>query len=179
MGLLNASTQSSDMLFNDKLSWEMRLFFHSLIFPAVLVFLMFTVKLVEYTEGISLAEWGINPRNTNTLMGIVLAPMIHGDWSHLLGNLPSLFVLMVLLNYFYRGLAFRTVIITWLFTGIFVWLAGRESYHIGSSGIIYGLATFLLFSGMIRNHIPLMAITLVVVFLYGSLIWGIFPFHIN
>jgi membrane associated rhomboid family serine protease len=66
--------------------------------------------------------------------------------------------------------------LTWIITGILVWLGGRSSYHIGASGLIYGFASFLFFSGIIRNSINLLAISLLVVFLYGSLVWGIFPF---
>jgi membrane associated rhomboid family serine protease len=79
------------------------------------------------------------------------------------------------LFYFYREIAFRILALIWLFTGFWVWVGGREAYHIGASGIVYGLAAFILVSGILRRHTGLMAMALVVVFLYGSLIWGIFP----
>jgi membrane associated rhomboid family serine protease len=80
------------------------------------------------------------------------------------------------LFYFYRPVAFRVFFLTWIITGILVWLGGRSSYHIGASGLIYGFASFLFFSGIIRNNINLMAISLLVVFLYGGLVWGILPY---
>jgi membrane associated rhomboid family serine protease len=79
------------------------------------------------------------------------------------------------LFYFYRDIAPRILILIWLFTGFWVWVGARESYHIGASGVVYGLAAFILVSGILRRHTGLMAMALVVVFLYGSLIWGIFP----
>lgn len=81
--------------------------------------------------------------------------------------------------YFYRGIAYRVFFFIYLFTNVLLWCIGRESWHVGASGVIYGLATFLFFSGAIRRYIPLMAISLIVVFLYGSMIWGIFPLSLH
>ena len=166
-------------LFDQNQSFEKKIFIHSLIFPFFLALIMFFLKLVEYLEGTSFAFLGIYPLDVKSLGGILLTPLIHGDWGHLISNLFSFLVLSISLFYFYRGIAYRTFFIIYICSGIFVWLFGRESYHIGASGVIYGLAAFLLFSGIIRNHIPLMAISLMVIFLYGSMVWGIFPLHIN
>ncbi|MDO8899186.1 MAG: rhomboid family intramembrane serine protease, partial [Bacteroidales bacterium] len=76
---------------------------------------------------------------------------------------------------FYRPIATKVLSLIILLTGLWVWLGARESYHIGASGVIYGLSSFLLVSGFIRRETRLMALSLVVVFLYGSMIWGIFP----
>ena len=64
---------------------------------------------------------------------------------------------------------------TWFLTGLLVWLAGREAWHIGASGLVYGLASFLFFSGILRWHFRLIALSLLIVFLYGSMVWGLFP----
>ena len=63
----------------------------------------------------------------------------------------------------------------WLFTGFWVWLAARDSSHIGASGLIYGFVCFLFFSGLLRKDTRLMAVSLLVTFLYGSMVWGILP----
>lgn len=64
---------------------------------------------------------------------------------------------------------------TFFLTGILVWFGGREAWHIGASGLVYGLASFLFFSGIIRKYFRLVALSLLVVFLYGEMVWGIFP----
>jgi membrane associated rhomboid family serine protease len=87
-----------------------------------------------------------------------------------------LVVLSSALFYFYRPVAAKVFGLIWITTGICVWIAGRHAYHIGASGIIYGLASFLFFSGIFRRNIKLMAISLLIIFLYGSMIWGVFPF---
>jgi membrane associated rhomboid family serine protease len=84
-------------------------------------------------------------------------------------------ILGATLIYFYRELAWKVFILSWLLSGFWLWIIGRENYHIGASGVLYGLITFLFFSGVLRRHTGLMALSLLVVFLYGSLIWGIFP----
>ncbi len=79
------------------------------------------------------------------------------------------------LFYFYSEIAIKISLLNWFLTGLFVWLAGRTSWHIGASGLIYGLASFLFFSGIIRRYFRLVALSLLIVFLYGSMVWGIFP----
>ncbi len=154
---------------------EKRKFIHSLIFPSLFVVLLWLVKIIEYAMEADFAFLGLYPLSLRGLIGIITAPFIHGDFSHLFANTSSLFVLGIMLFYFYRSIAYRVFFFTWLLTGIWVWLLGRESYHIGASGLVYGLAAFLFASGIIRKNQRLLAITLVVVFLYGSMVWGIFP----
>ena len=107
---------------------------------------------------------------------ILLLPSLAG-LGYLAWRLPRLFwiILGSALFYFYRDIAIKILLIIWIFTGFWVWVAARPAYHIGASGIVYGLAAFILASGIIRRHTGLMAMALVVVFLYGSLVWGIFP----
>lgn len=126
-----------------------------------------------------LGTLGIYPLHLSGLPGIIFAPLIHGDYSHLFTNSGPLFVLGTAVFYFYRPVAFRLIILAWIMTGIWVWFGGREAYHIGASGLIYALASFLFFSGFIRRSIELMAISFVIVFLYGGMVWGIFPLREN
>ncbi|WP_233145489.1 rhomboid family intramembrane serine protease [Labilibacter marinus] len=158
---------------------EKRRFIHSLIFPTLFLLVIYVVKLVETLEGISFAEYGVRPYSKEGLWGIILAPLIHGDWDHLFSNSASIFVLSLALFYFYNKIAYKVFFLIYLMGGIGVWLAARDSWHIGASGIIYGLSGFLAVSGIIRKHIRLVAISFLVIFLYGSLFWGAFPFEIN
>jgi membrane associated rhomboid family serine protease len=147
----------------------------SMVFPFLLVFIMWAVRIVETVGGYDFAFLGIYPLKWQGLIGIITTPFIHSGFSHLAANSVPMIVLGSALFYFYKDIAFRILIMIWIFTGFWVWVGGRESYHIGASGIVYGLAAFILVSGIIRRHTGLMAMALVVVFLYGSLIWGIFP----
>jgi membrane associated rhomboid family serine protease len=147
----------------------------SLVVPAILVFLMWVVAIVRETGGFSLSFLGIYPLKWYGLPGIITTPFVHGDFSHLIANSVPMLVLGSALFYFYRDIAFRILIMIWLFTGFWVWVGAREAWHIGASGIVYGLTAFIFTSGIIRRHTGLLAMSLIVVFLYGSLIWGIFP----
>jgi membrane associated rhomboid family serine protease len=147
----------------------------SFVVPFLIVMLMWAVRIIQTIGGYNLSFLGIYPLSWQGLPGIVTTPFIHGDFSHLFANTLPMLILGSALFYFYKDMAFRILLMIWLFTGFWVWIGAREAWHIGASGIVYGLAAFILVSGIIRRHTGLMAMALVVVFLYGSLIWGIFP----
>ena len=102
--------------------------------------------------------------------------MIHADTGHLFNNTIPLLVLGTALFYFYSDVAPRVMAFIWIATGVLVWITARPAWHIGASGVVYGLASFLFVSGMIRRYFRLMALSLLIVFLYGSMVWGMFPF---
>jgi membrane associated rhomboid family serine protease len=141
------------------------------------VALLWGVELLEIFSGANYGNWGIIPRRVSGLLGILTAPFIHGDpFDHLLSNTLSLFPLVVVLFYFYRPIAWRVVGLSIILTGLWVWVAARNSSHIGVSGVIYALAFFLFFSGIFRKELVAMAVALVIVFFHGSMIWGTMPF---
>jgi len=154
---------------------EEKTFVNSLVIPFILVLIMWAVMIIRTIGGYNFAFLGIYPQKGLGLFGIVTTPFIHGDFSHLMANSVPMLLLGTALFLFYRDIALRILVMIWLFTGFWVWVGGREAWHIGASGIVYGLSAFILISGIIRRHTGLMAMALVVVFLYGSLIWGIFP----
>lgn len=147
----------------------------SLIIPGIFVFLMWLVKIIEILFEIDLSDLGIYPLTARGLPGIIFSPFIHADLNHLVNNSLPLFLLSVALFYFYSEIAFKVFSWTYLLTGILVWFGGREAWHIGASGLVYGLASFLFFSGIIRKYYRLVALSLLVVFLYGEMVWGLFP----
>lgn len=148
---------------------------YNIIPPLLFLIVIWLVKIVEISNQTSFHELGVFPRDIKGFPGIILAVFIHADFNHLISNSISLFILFTGLLYFYRDLSYKVLIFIWLISGAMVWLGARESYHIGASGLIYGIASFLFFSGIIRQDIRLMSISMLVVFLYGGLIWGIFP----
>lgn len=154
---------------------EKRKLIRSTFVPALLVVMMWVVKLAEAVFSYRLSFLGVSPLTPEGLPGILLAPFLHGDWNHLMANTVPMLVLGSALFYFYRTIAFQVLFLTTLLTGLWVWLGAREATHIGASGLIYGLSAFLLVSGLIRRHPRLMALSMVVVFLYGGMIWGVFP----
>lgn len=142
---------------------------------------MWLVHLVNLQFQLDLYKFGIYPLHKEGLIGIIAAPFIHSteDWGHILNNsLPAL-VLTWLLFYHYRTIATRVFVIIYVLTGTAMWLMARESYHIGMSGIIYGLTSFLVFSGFFRKNMRVAAVSLFVIFIYGSTVWGIFPVQEN
>ncbi len=150
-------------------------FFLSIIIPGVFVFLMWMVKIIEVLFGADFSGFGIYPLSLKGLAGIIFSPFIHADFTHLFNNSLPFFLLSIALFYFYSEVALKVFLWTYFLTGILVWFGGREAYHIGASGLVYGLASFLFFSGIIRKYYRLVALSLLVVFLYGQLVWGIFP----
>lgn len=147
----------------------------SLFVPGLFLLVMWLVKISETVFGVSLSFLGIEPLKASGLPGIILSPFLHSDWNHLMANSAPIFVLIAGLYYFYRTLATEIFTLSIVLTGSWVWLGARDGVHIGASGLIYALAAFLMLSGFLRRDNRLMALSFVVVFLYGSLIWGIFP----
>ncbi|MBN2638543.1 MAG: rhomboid family intramembrane serine protease [Bacteroidales bacterium] len=157
------------------MSKEKNWFYTSMVIPGLLLLNMWLVFFGEYLLGTDWGSWGIYPDHVSGLKGILFSPFLHEGIKHIAANSLPFFVLGTALFYFYRDLAFRVLLFIWLFTGLLVWFGGRDAYHIGASGIIYGLASFLFLSGVIRKDTRLSAISLIVIFLYGSLIWGAIP----
>lgn len=146
-----------------------------MLIPGMLVSVMILVKVTEVLFELDLSEAGIYPGEPEAIPGIFLSPFIHKDFEHLFNNILPLFLLSSALFFFYSDVAFRVLGINYLLTGIMVWIWGRDAWHIGASGLVYGLASFLFFSGIIKKYFRLVALSLLIVFLYGEMVWGIFP----
>jgi len=156
-------------------SFYRKKFFLSIIIPGTFIFLMWLVKIIEVLFEIDLSGFGIYPLSLEGLPGIILSPLIHADFKHLFNNSLPLLLLSIALFYFYSEIALSVFSWTYILTGVLVWLGGRDAWHIGASGLVYGLASFLFFSGIIRRYFRLVALSLLVVFLYGEMVWGLFP----
>lgn len=156
---------------------EKRIFIHSLILPAAFVFVFWIVEIIEQTLGITFVRFGVYPLHLKGLPGILFSPFIHSNFDHLISNSIPFFILMFMLIYFYRRISYRIFIQLYLLAGICVWLSGREAWHIGASGVVYAMAAFHFVSGIIRNDVRLLTLSVVVVFLYGGMVWGMFPIN--
>ena len=143
----------------------------------VFFFLLFIwlVFLFEKAANFSLVRFGVYPRTLDGLLGVFTSPLIHGGWEHIFANSVSLLTLMSLLFYAYRKLAKEVFTWIYLLSGIYVWIFARPSFHIGASGIVYGLIGFIVLAGILSRNIRLMSISLLVIMLNAGFLWGIFP----
>lgn len=157
------------------MSKEAKSILYSFIPGTIMLLLLWLIKLYEWNVGVSFADYGVFPRTLSGMKGIFASPFIHGDFKHLISNSIPLLILSAGLFYFYKLLAFRVFFWVYILGGFWLWLGGRDAYHIGASGVVYGLTTFVFLSGVIRRDTRLMAISMLVVFLYGGMVWGIFP----
>jgi membrane associated rhomboid family serine protease len=149
--------------------------FFSILYPAIFVVILWIIRIYEDVENINLSWYGLYPRSIHGLTGILFSPLLHADYNHLWANTVPLLTLGPIILFFYRPIAFQIFFWVYLMTGLWVWAAARSSYHIGASGIIYGFITFLFFSGIFRKDTRLLALSLLITFLYGSAIWGVLP----
>jgi membrane associated rhomboid family serine protease len=156
---------------------DIKLILKATIFPLVFVATMWLVYLLDVVYNLNLYKWGVYTRTTSGLFGIVFSPFIHNSSSinHILSNSVPMLVLGSALFYFYKEIALKVFVTIWMVSGLWLWILSRPSFHIGASSIVYGLAFFSVFSGWIRKSKPLMGLSLLVVFLYGSMVWGLFP----
>jgi membrane associated rhomboid family serine protease len=154
---------------------EKNLLRKSVVLPVLFVSILWLIKLAEEYFHFQLFFLGIRPRTIEGVIGIFTSPFIHGSYDHLLSNTLPLLIVGTGLVYFYREISIQVITMVWFFTNLWVWLAARPEAHIGASGLIYGFVCFLFFSGVFRRDPRLLAISLLVTFLYGSLVWGILP----
>lgn len=146
-----------------------------ILVPLLSVLAIWTVYWYEIRFQVNLNQYGIYPRSLKGLRGIIFSPFLHGSVGHLYNNTIPIAMLTAALVYFYRNIAFKVLLLGILLSGFITWLIARPSYHIGASGLIYVLATFIFFKGIFSKYYRLVALSLIVVFIYGSLLWYIFP----
>ncbi len=139
------------------------------------LFIIWTVKAAEMFFEVSLFKYGINPSAIEGLRGVLFSPLIHSDFNHLMSNSFSIMILLPVTIYFYITASARLLVFIYLVSGILTWIIAQHGYHAGASGLIYGLASFLFFSGLIRKDHRALTITTIVFFLYSSMIYGLIP----
>lgn len=144
--------------------------------PVFFLFIFYALQMMEWGLECDFTSWGVYPMKWKGIMGILTHPLVHAGFKHLLANtLPFLFLSWCLF-YFYRDWGWAALGFVWVAGGLFTFFIGKPGWHIGASGLIYGLAFFLFFSGILRKHPPLVAISLLVAFLYGSIVWDMLPY---
>lgn len=144
-------------------------------YPVFFVMLIWVVFWLQFRFLPEIKSFGIYPQTFEGLRGVIFSPFIHGDIEHIYHNTIPLFVLTMALFYFYRDIAWKVLFYGILLSGLITWYIGRPANHIGASGLIYVLVSFIFFKGVFAKHYRLVALSLLMVFLYGSMIWYVFP----
>jgi len=150
-------------------------FRQSLLFAFSFAALMWAVKGYEWLSGVNLSRLGVYPRTLKGMIGIIASPLVHGDSFHLLSNTFPIVMLCVGLFYFYHNIAPRVFLLIYFLPSFSVWIVAREAWHIGASGVVYGLVSFLFFIGLFRKDSASMTVSLIVLFLYSGMLGGLFP----
>lgn len=146
-----------------------------ILWPFYFVLAIWVIFWADSRFMLNLYHLGVMPGKVTGIFGVVTSPLIHGSLMHLVNNTFPILALGAGLFYFYPRIAWKVIAISWISSGILTWLIGRESYHIGASGLIYALAGFIFLCGILRKQPRLLALSLLVVFFYGSLVWGVLP----
>jgi len=141
----------------------------------VAVAILWAVFLIDALFGLRLGRFGLRPGSVPGLVGILFAPLLHGSFQHLLSNSVPLLISLTAVLYLYPASSLRVIPSIWLGSGAIAWLIGRPSLHFGASGLIYGLLAFVFVSGILRRDIRSVSVSLMVGFLYGSMVWGVLP----
>lgn len=159
----------------DSLEITRKHFYDSIRFPLFLIAAIWLVQLYQWGEGFDPGMYGIMSRRIWGLQGILTGPMVHGSWEHLLSNTFPLFVLTAMTLYFYKKVAMRAFWTIYLLTGLSVWIFARPVSHIGASGVVYGLVSFIFWNGIFRRSLRSIMLAAIVMILYSGMFMGILP----
>lgn len=160
---------------NDSLEATREQFVESVRMATAAVLTIWIFYIFQWLSGGEWGEWGVYPRRIWGMTGIVTAPLVHGSWGHLFSNTPPLFALTGLTFYFYKKVAARAFWMIYLLTGLAVWLLARPVYHIGASGVVYGLVAFIFWNGIFRRSIRSIVLALIVMVFYSGMFMGVLP----
>lgn len=146
------------------------------LWPAVFIVFFWLLFFTNEAYNLNLHIYGVHPKDAAGLLGILTMPFLHGDFAHLFSNSIPFLVSSTFIFHFFPKEKWRVLFTIWFFSGLGIWLFGQgNSIHIGASGLVYGMVAFLLTTGFIRKNKNLTAVAFILVFLYGSMIWGLFP----
>lgn len=152
-------------------------FYKSLRFPFVILAMMWIIQGLQMLTGLSFARLGVLPRNVDGIWGIITSPFIHSskDFLHIISNSPPLFVSMAMILFFFPKVAYKSFLFIWFSTGALVWLFAGSGFHIGASGVVYGLVSFIFWNGVFRRNLKSIVLSLIIILLYSGMFLGILP----
>ncbi|MBT8323795.1 MAG: rhomboid family intramembrane serine protease [Winogradskyella sp.] len=147
----------------------------TVVYPVLMVLILWLTFWFQVRVNSGIKSFGIRPQQFEGLVGVFTSPFLHSDINHLYNNSIPLLVLNMALFYFYHKIAWKVLFFGIIVSGLLTWIIGSSGNHIGASGLIYVLVSFIFFKGIFAKHYRLIALSLLVIFLYGSLIWYVFP----
>ena len=151
-------------------------FLESFKFPIIMLAIMWGIHIIKVVTGFRFAAmYGMYPRSTEGILGIFTSPLIHSNWQHLTNNSVPFLVLGVMIFLFYRRIALKSFVLIYILTGLAVWIFARDVIHIGASGVVYGLVSFVAFLGIFRRNIKSIVLSLIILFLYSGMFYGVLP----
>lgn len=143
--------------------------------PLFFVLLLWIIYWLQIRFDFDFYQYGIYPRDLTGLRGVLFSPFIHENLEHLYNNSIPLVILLAAIQFFYPKQTFGVISYGILLSGLITWIIGRENYHIGASGLIYVLVSFIFFKGIQTQYYRLVALSLTVILIYGGMIWYVFP----
>ena len=145
------------------------------LIAAAFIALLWVIEILDRLLNLNLYQLGVYPREPLGLLGILYGPLIHGSWNHLLSNSFALLILGTALVYGYPRSTLPVFLSIYLFSGILTWLFARQSWHFGASGLTHGMMFFIFTIGILRGDRLSVALAMIVFFVYGGMVWSIFP----
>ena len=152
------------------------LFMRSVKIVLIILFVLWSIFILQYLLDIPTYQYGgLFPRSIDGLKGIFFSPLLHGSFMHLINNSAPLAVLTVMILYFYNKVAFESIAWLYLMTGVMVWLFARPVYHIGASGVVYAMVSFVFWAGIFVRNLRSIVLSLIVAVLYSGMFLGVLP----
>ena len=145
------------------------------LIAAAFIALLWVIEILDRLLNLNLYQLGVYPREPLGLFGIIYGPLIHGSWNHLLSNSFALLILGTALVYGYPRSTLPVFLSIYFFSGILTWLFARQSWHFGASGLTHGMMFFIFTIGILRRDKLSIALAMIVFFVYGGMVWSIFP----
>lgn len=139
------------------------------------VVVMWAVFLFDYLTAVELARFGLRPREGVGLLGLFTTPLLHAHLGHIASNSLPLFIGGVAILFLYPNSALKALPVIYLGSAALAWVFARPNLHIGASGLVYGILAYVFVSGIVRRDLRSVGVSLMVWFLYGSMIWGALP----
>lgn len=147
----------------------------SVLLPAFCILILWFIHITQFLFDWNLGYLGVYPREIFGIKGVLTAPFIHADWGHLVSNSIPFFIVSTMIMYFYRSIAIKSMVIIYLLTGLAVWILAKQVFHIGASGVVYGLVAFIFGSGIFRRNLKSIILALIVTLLYSGMVVGFLP----
>ncbi len=147
----------------------------SLVTALSIVSLLWVIFIIDLIIPVDFTGFGILPRSSSGIKGILFAPFLHMNLVHIMSNTMPLMILLTGLFWFYERIAWRVLALSIIIGDGLVWVLGRSLVHVGASGVIFSLVAFFIFSALFKKNFKALILGLFVFFIYGGIIWGVLP----